>query len=505
MKWVVLTVVMMSWSASAQTGPADTLSERSKTCPATVCIPGSYEFRFRNTSDFSIDDSGTKHGVLDMGWQRWRVKPRVMFTDNLFLEAEADLITGRLFGDEEPLGSDFSLRRNAMSEPTSSDLRQLYVSWRSPVGLIRIGQQASHFGLGILANGGNDEDHDVFDDPHYGDIVERVLFATKPFKFLKNDFGNNFVLAGGFDVVFRDDNADLTKGDLAMQGLVSLMYRTEPFTAGIYVAVRDQEDDDKDTLRAEAYDMFIRWTQNLSTNLTLKVAAEVAFLRGETTRVAMEQAPEGVDIIGLGAAFQTSLHIKNYGLETRFEAGYATGDNNRNDDLVRQFKFDPGYHVGMILFQEVMARVNDRTVQLASNPEVSGRPPKGVEQLSTKGAITNAIYINPVIRWRSNFGLRSAVGALFAWSAADLTDPWQSALHGGYNYNFLGAKVDSKYLGTELNGSISYAIPVKDAVSFVAGVQSGLFFPGGALKGPNDKKSLGSMLAKTRVSFDINW
>ena len=48
-----------------------------------------------------------------------------------------------------------------------------------PVGLVKIGRQESHWGMGLLANHGNGFD-DTFGENHAGATYDRVVFATKP-------------------------------------------------------------------------------------------------------------------------------------------------------------------------------------------------------------------------------------------------------------------------------------------------------------------------------------
>ena len=455
--WVV-TLVLVSGAARAEDGPAWNLVERAGACgDSTFCIPGWYKFRYRHLSDFAVDADGAKHGALHFGEHLWRLRPRINMHPAVYLEAEADLVTGRLFmtggeGGVDRTGHPLA-DTDAFGRPPAASFRQLYLSYTSPIGLFRIGQQTSRYGLGVIANGGDDEEHDVFDDPRLGDIVERVVFATQPLRmFSKKAWARSLILAGGFDVVYHDDNADLVDGDLALQGVVSLMWRTRELTAGFYMAFRNQEDKDGDTLKVQAYDVYVSWVHEFQKlKARLRLAAEVAVITGRTNRAVLEQAREGVDILGVGGAFQASFLLHDLGLETRLEVGFASGDNDRNDDLVRSFSFDPDYHVGMILFQEVMARISARSVVRASDPKVLAQPPKGVELVATDGSITNAVYLNPVIRYRAPFGLRADLGVLAAWSVADVIDPWASALQGGYNYNYLGNPATDHYLGVELD------------------------------------------------------
>lgn len=505
-----LAVLASAFGAQAQSeGLPETLVERAGGCEVTVCVPGRYEFHYIHGANYAVDAAGTQHGLVDIGLQRWRIRPRVTFADSVFLELEADLVTGQVFGDTSAVGRDFLLEPreplDAFAIPRPADLRQLYVSWTSPIGLLRIGHQTSHYGYGIVANNGDDEDHSVFASPRLGDIVERVLFATKPFKPLNNAFGDAFILAGGFDVVFRDDNADLVRGDFAMQGVVSINYKTEPLTVGVYMAFRDQEDEDGDELDAQAYDLFVKWTHLFkSINARLTLGAEIALINASTTRVAIEQAPTGVDVLALGGVLRSRFELLDYGLEARLEVGYASGDNDRNDDTVRSFSFDPGYQVGMILFSEVMSRITAQSVEHIRDPGLSGSPPRGNELIATDGKVTNAIYINPVVRWKADFGLGADLGVLAAWSEADVTDPFMAAQNGGYNFNYLGKALgsDSRFLGTEVNGGLHYTLGVRDAVDFKIGVQAGVFLPGSAFDAPEGKKSLGDVY-KVRTNFEV--
>ncbi len=513
--WCVLTTVAIVASIAPRHAVADdvpeTLIERSKGCEVTVCIPGRYEFHYIRNSNYALDTEGNEHGVVDVGTQRWRVRPRIIVGERFFIEAEADLVTGQVFGDTGRGGQDFLIEPNdrldAFAAPSASDLRQLYVSWTSPIGLFRLGHQTSQYGYGLVANNGDDEDHSVFDSPRTGDIVERALFATKPFKWLDNAFGEAFVLAGGFDVVFRDDNADLMAGDLATQGVVSVNYRTDWLNAGVYMAFRDQQDSDSDTLTAQAYDFFVEWSKEFAPiNARLTIGAEVALINASTDRVALEQAPDGVDVLALGAVFRSTLLLRDLGLEGRLEVGYASGDNDRGDDTVRSFSFDPGYQVGMILFSEVIARVSANSVDRIRDPNVSGSPPKGVELIATDGKVTNAIYLNPILRWKAGFGLGIDLGAVVAWSDADFTDPWVSAQNGGYNFNYLGQELGSgaRFLGTELDTAIHYTLGVKDAVDLRIGVQAGVFLPGSAFDASDGGPSLG-IVAKVRTNLEVAW
>ena len=53
------------------------------------------------------------------------------------------------------------------------------MEFKLPVGVMRVGRQESHWGMGLLANHGNGFD-DLFGDNHWGATFDRIMFATQP-------------------------------------------------------------------------------------------------------------------------------------------------------------------------------------------------------------------------------------------------------------------------------------------------------------------------------------
>ena len=64
-------------------------------------------------------------------------------------------------------------------ERPSLFVRRLWLEVALPVGLLRLGRQASHGGLGLLFNDGNGFRND-FGDATGGTTFDRVVFATRP-------------------------------------------------------------------------------------------------------------------------------------------------------------------------------------------------------------------------------------------------------------------------------------------------------------------------------------
>src|SRR5437762_10032015 len=80
-----------------------------------------------------------------------------------------------------------------------------------PVGIFEIGQMPSDWGMGVLTSGGNQEEGPDFGDIRFGDIVDRVLFATRPLRFLgpRNHLARTVAIALAGDLIYRDRYAQL--------------------------------------------------------------------------------------------------------------------------------------------------------------------------------------------------------------------------------------------------------------------------------------------------------
>ena len=115
---------------------------------------------------------------------------------------------------------------------------QLLTQWFDAhlIGIVRVGQQPNHWGMGILANDGNHPT--LFGDYRYGSISERILFATKP-----GGESSDFVIALAGDLVFRDQNAKLARGDQAFQGVLAAYWERGQNQVGVFSTLRRQRTD----------------------------------------------------------------------------------------------------------------------------------------------------------------------------------------------------------------------------------------------------------------------
>lgn len=459
--------------------------------------------RVTGMSEFAIDRNGTPRDQEYFGEHRLRIAPRFAIANQVFIFAELDLFSGLVFGDTTAVGGDFLLRPRAGDGRFSwADPRQLWVSWQSPWGFALVaGQMASRWGLGVLANDGAERDPlfsptgapqmplagDLFDDPTHGDLVDRVGLALAPATwFTDATWAESLRLFLAFDVVFRDEQADIFNGDLALQGVGALAYDAERFSVGAYVVHRRQDDDEGSFLNVTVADLFGMVRLPLANGaLRLDLAAEAVMTIGRTDRAHnFERARTGTDVLGFGGLFRAALDWPGGGLLGVFDVGYASGDNDRGDDVNRAFSFDPDHKAGLILFGQVLALMSARASDLIQDPELRAEAPEGIPWIPSNGSITNAFYLNPKVRYRPLDWLAVTVGVLWAYAAADLADPYASAFEGGYPANALGG-TGGRDLGVELDLGLSFLLRPADAVTIRLGAEGAAFFPGKAFDAPD--------------------
>ena len=513
---VLLATSLPSGAVRSAEGPLTTLSlhERPRGEEEPVfMMPGQYRIRYIHLPEIALDELGTSHGQEDYATNRLRLSPRFNFGKGWKLQVEADFLDGLLVGDTTSVGNTFLdmnergfrqdyLNRRTATSLEGAQLRKAFLEWRSEIGLFRLGQMGSQWGLGILANSGDDWGAE-FDDQRGGDLVERFLYATQPFMLLgDSDFARAFVVGLAGDLVYEDENASLIDGDIAWQGVISVSYRPPGYDLGVYIAYRNQTDDDGDTLEAVAYDISGGLKQKLG-DFELRAQAEAVILTGTTNRARLEGAPEMLDIRSFGWAALLGFGYEDIGFDASFEAGYASGDNNRSDGTVRSFSFDANHKIGMILFEDVLGRMSVRALDRVADPGLSGVPPKGFETIPTNGAVTNAWYINPILRYRPMRQLVVKGGLVWGVTDGDLVDPYNTAANGGYNASYRGATGGGGDLGVELDGAVEFEMPVADLMGFRVGVQGGVLFPGEAFD--DAQGNVLPEVGKVRVLADIVW
>jgi hypothetical protein len=457
-------------------------------------IHGEYQLRASLLTDLPLRPFRGNPETARLGQtfrlEHWhRITPRLYFSEEIQLVGQIDLPRGFIAGQEtrhvEAAERDLKER-----QPLEVDPRWLYLDWLTPVGLLRVGQQPSHWGMGIIANDG---DHpSLFGDYRGGAIVERILFATKP---AGKDSPFTVAIAG--DLVFRDANADLRDDQVAFQGVLAAFYADrQENMIGVYGVYRHQRQEDAalpgrdfdETLRAWAFDSSGRFNAKIpGTRGFVFGEYEVAYLLGDTDIVrttAQTAANEREKIRAFGAATRLGAVVtegegaQRWGkFVAQVEWGWASGDADPNDGVTRRFRFDPNHNVGLILFDEVLHWKTARAATIARDPELTQRPNPGVDLLPSNGSIFGATYLYPTVVFRPMRQLDLKAGAVIAQTTADFVDPVQVGTSGRF-VNYDGGSPKSHDLGIELDAGVEYRLGLDYDISLAFGAEGGVFFPG---------------------------
>ena len=204
---------------------------------ADVRVDGSYRFRVNLNSNYLLDPT-TPLGQTTWIEHRLRLTPKIVEQGQIEIQASFDILSGLLAGDLAPgfqhLGFTERSERNG-TRAQGFDFRHLFAKLRLPVGIFEIGQMSSDWGMGVLTQGGNQEEGPDFGDIRFGDIVDRALFAFRPLTFLgpRSRLARTVALAVAGNLIYRDRYASLVTttgskgfawGDTAFRLLSALVW-----------------------------------------------------------------------------------------------------------------------------------------------------------------------------------------------------------------------------------------------------------------------------------------
>jgi len=367
------------------------------------------------------------------------------------------------------------------------------------VGL-RVGQMTSNWGMGLLANDGlgfmDGRADDWFSLPQVGDRVNRALLWTRPWA------GGSSALAGlaffvAADRVVQDDIIDVTPGATPWLGdpnadqkaqqltIAGRMYLHKKRWVGLYYVRRQQDHSDGKGLTANVLDIAADLDYRAKSGEGLHVTAEGVALFGSTTLGPSPDFPEH-DIQQYALAARARYFTGKLRIE--LDGGMFTGDPSTDDGAVNNFKADPNYQQGLLLFRRVLAWQSGRARLTASNLDIVGKPNEDLDRLATSGSVTNAITLFPKVGYSPIDGLQVYGGVLLALTMADLVDPFHTrTLGGGEPRNYLAAKADGAMLGTEIDLGVSYRVDIFGKSSLWLRAEYGILMPGPALQGAADE------------------
>jgi hypothetical protein len=191
----------------------------------------------------------------------------------------------------------------------------------------------------------------------------------------------------------------------------------------------------------------------------------------------------GSDVLQLGGLARVRVDLDALRLTTALEAGYASGDNDPRDGVARTFSMHSDHNVGLVLFDQVLPMMTARAADRLASPSLLGTPPPSLRFLINPGAVQNAAYLHPVVKWRPADVVELRLGYLYAVAAADVTDAYQSALSGGYSTTPGGRVQGGRAYGHEVDARVAVRLPLLAATSLLVGAEGGVLIPGSAFDG----------------------
>ena len=410
--------------------------------------------------------------------------------------------------DNVALGSDYSGQPGASTtlRPVGAvRIKRAYGEALTPIGLLAAGRMGSHWGLGVLTNGGDCADCDS------GDAADRIALVTPM-------AGHIFALAFDFSAIGPlAKRPDATRpvgvepsADVRTFTFALLKWRDElararrrkagKFTGeyGAYVSHRWQNGDVPAEYlpvstpvvinsaqvmgrgyQATALDGWLRLTWS-----KLRIEAEAAVLMATVEQASLLPGVllrEPVKSTQIGAALESEIGAPEDPVGGGLDAGYASGDpapgfgvaqrinakqprpgdidgaqaNPPHDNRVDNFRFHPDYRVDRILWREIV------------------------------GTVTDAVYLRPHLRATV---FKAAPGALTA------------SLAGVASFAVMASSAPGQKspLGVELDPTLSYA----SRDGFGAALDYGALFPLAGLDNPAlGLKAKPAQLVRLRLSF----
>jgi hypothetical protein len=183
---------------------------------------------------------------------------------------------------------------------------------------------------------------------------------------------------------------------------VNMFGSTGDFTLGAYVIDRRHGESDSRVLIADAYTKFHhRW---------IYLEGEVVNIRGQTSGLALPGTYDPNSTLSNPLAKEANIWgwaaragYKRQPLQLMFDAGFSGGDENVADKNFTGRSLHPDFNVGLLLYEEILSRVTQRTWS------------KEAYALWSNGGVWNSTYIFPnvTVRPKDNWEI---VGAyLLAW------------------------------------------------------------------------------------------
>jgi hypothetical protein len=403
-------------------------------------------FRARYFSLHGIFDDGPGGHTQDLTraefmTQRLRLEPSIAYGPDAdapigAVRFQIDALDDVVWGDNARLArtplfaSDLSATGRDGVEQPSLEVKRAWLELLLPVGQLRVGRMGSHWGMGLLANSGDGLDDD-YGDNRFGTVHDKILFATRPWMVVQAARGrplrtHPLLVAVAYDelvedpLVSPDESADpmhdprvphqgwLAEGrdDVGEWVLVAIWkdddwhrWRAgDQLHAGVYYVNRSQPETRSNV---HVFDLYgrVRWGPWFG-------VTEGYQILGHTRAIGIPVPAEGnlplrKDAQIIGGAARAGYERPRW--TAQIEVGHASGDADISDATFTVRALHPDHHVGLVLFQEVLA---EATARRWLDPNTRG--------LWSNGGVYNATYGILTGKLRPLSGLELFVSGLYA-------------------------------------------------------------------------------------------
>ncbi len=464
---------------------------------------------------------------------RLRLDGTVDYLDKIRITTSIDALDGVIWGDNGTLGTDPEPTSGAhvnTSNPNNATVcmklqpgknalqtdsyafglcpaenmfvRRLYGDIVTPIGLFRIGRQATTEGMGIAVTDG-DGRRNRFGFANRGNSSDRILFATKPLEAFK----------------LHPDPSE-TRGAFLILAYDQLVTEPQSFGGQLHnwitaIRVLEPRVGPVRDLEARLFHAY-RWDQTYDTNVNaigarltghvghLFTGFDLAGVFGgtrevsEAFRVITNDPPVVQTVRQFGARWSARYDEKLW--SAYLEADYASGDSDPSPrSSLTQFRFAEDSNVGLLLFKHVLAYQTARAAAAAvAILQNLNAPTYPVEAIDSRGSFTNAAAIFPQMDYRPFKDILLRGGVLFAWAPSRMIDPIASLQRrsGTSDYvNFVGG-TPGNYYGTEIDGRFQW----RAMDHFAFDLEGAILFPGSALQDA-DHHAVRAGMVQGRTTF----
>lgn len=423
----------------------------------------------------------------------------------LALQVQADLFAGPRWAEGVPdrLAADALL--SADRSPWQLDqhlVRSLALEADGRWGRVAVGRQVSTWGLGLLAQSGDDEPYQ-FGLKRRGAVVDRAQIALLPAGFVGDGSMLAYLplaLVFAADDVVDDDLASARDGDSAQQVIAAALLRYPELEFGVYGVQRWQTDRLGLGLDVNVGDVYARWQHSFGKTKVM-VATEWLMIRGTTTWFRTATSPSELNVAQHGGMVR--LRVQHGDIGVQVDGGLASGDESPFDDTISNFKMAQDLRVGLVLFGEMWRRQSANIVANLGDPRYSSGAPAGADRFASNGSITGARWLSATVRAKVE-RLTFLAGVLAADAPTLFVDPHRTGLAGGKPTGPRGGAA-SHDLGWEFDAAVQYDQPLAGGISLRARLDLGVALPGEAFADPNGVASAAAGAAVGQLALRGRW